>query len=140
MDHRGEGRSEAINCRRLQRIETSNAGAALQRAVGACGTQLGVAADDSRAADVADDIEAVRAALGYPLINFYGQPYGTLHAQAYALRHGSHLRSLILDGAFSPLSFDPAEQAGAGIAAAGARSVALVCRRSPSCARDNRHP
>jgi pimeloyl-ACP methyl ester carboxylesterase len=87
---------------------------------------------------VADAVEAVRAALGYPLINFYGQSYGTLHAQAYALRHGSHLRSLILDGAFSPL--DAAEQAGAGRAAAGARSVALVCRRSPSCARDNRHP
>lgn len=137
VDYRGEGRSEAINCRRLQRIETSNA-SALQRAVGACGTQLGAAADDYGAADVADDIEAVRAALGYPLINFYGQSYGTLHAQAYALRHGSHLRSLILDGAFSPL--DAAGQAGAGLAAAGASSVALVCRRSPSCARDNRHP
>lgn len=137
VDYRGEGRSEAINCRPLQRLETSDA-SAVQRAVGACGTQLGANADDYSAADVADDIEAVRAALGYPLINFYGQSYGTLHAQAYALRHGSHLRSLILDGAFSPL--DAAEQAGAGLAAAGARSVALVCRRSPSCARDNRHP
>lgn len=139
VDYRGEGRSEAINCRPLQRIETSDA-SALQRAVGACGTQLGASADDYSAADVADDIEAVRAALGYPKINFYGQSYGTIHAQAYALRHGSHLRSLILDGAFTPLSFDTAEQAGADIAAAGARIVALVCRRSPSCARDNRHP
>jgi pimeloyl-ACP methyl ester carboxylesterase len=139
VDYRGEGRSEAINCRPLQRIETSDA-SALQRAVGACGTQLGANADDYSAADVADDIDAVRAALGYPQINFYGQSYGTIHAQAYALRHGAHLRSLILDGAFSPLSFDTAEQAGAGIAAASARGVALVCRRSPSCARDNRKP
>jgi pimeloyl-ACP methyl ester carboxylesterase len=139
VDYRGEGRSEAINCRPLQRIETSDA-AALQRAVGACGVQLGDAADDYSAADIADDVEAVRATLGYPLINFYGQSYGTIHGQAYALRHGSHLRSLILDGAFSPLSFDLAEQAGAGIAAAGARTVAIVCGRSPTCRRDNPHP
>jgi pimeloyl-ACP methyl ester carboxylesterase len=72
VDYRGDGRSEAINCRPLQQIETSDP-AAVQRAVGACGVQLGDAANDYSAADVADDVDAVRAALGYPLINFYGQ-------------------------------------------------------------------
>ncbi|MDP9189965.1 MAG: alpha/beta hydrolase [Actinomycetota bacterium] len=139
VDYRGEGRSDAVNCRPLQRLETSNA-AAIQSAVGACGAQLGSTADDYGAADVADDVEAVRAAFGHPLINVYGQSYGTVHAQAYALRHGSHLRSLILDGAFSPLAYDTDTQAGVDIAAASARSVALICRRSPSCARDNPRP
>jgi pimeloyl-ACP methyl ester carboxylesterase len=139
VDYRGEGRSEAILCRRLQRIQTRDA-AAVQSAVGACGAQLGDAADDYSAADVADDVDAVRAALGHPRINIYGQSYGTIHAQAYALRHGSHVRSLILDGAFSPLGFDLANQAGAAIALASARGVALVCRRSPSCVRDHPRP
>ena len=139
IDYRGEGRSDAVNCRPLQRLKTSNA-AAIQGAVGACGAQLGSTADDYEAADVADDVEAVRAALGHELINLYGQSYGTLHSQAYALRHGSHIRSLILDGAFSPLQFDTALQAGADVADASARSVALICRRSPSCVRDNGRP
>ena len=81
VDYRGEGRSEAINCRPLQRIETSDA-ATVQRAVGACGAQLRDAADDYGAADIVDDVDAVRGALGYPLINLYGQSYGTIHAQA----------------------------------------------------------
>jgi pimeloyl-ACP methyl ester carboxylesterase len=139
VDYRGEGRSEAIDCRQLQRIETSDA-AALQRALGACGAQLGDAADDYGAADVADDVDAVRAALGYERINFYGQSYGTIHGQAYALRHATHLRSLILDGAFSPLAFEVPEQAGSAVALAAARSVALVCRRSASCSREHRRP
>jgi pimeloyl-ACP methyl ester carboxylesterase len=139
VDYRGEGRSEAINCRQLQRIETNDA-AAVQSAVGACGAQLGDAADDYGAADIADDIDAVRAALGYAQINFYGQSYGGVHGQAYALRHGSRLRSLILDGTFSPLAQDAAGQAAAPIALASADSVAIVCRRSQSCARDHRHP
>ena len=81
IDYRGEGRSDAVNCRPLQRLKTSNA-AAIQSAVGACGAQLGSASDDYGAADIADDVEAVRAALGHELINLYGQSYGTIHAQA----------------------------------------------------------
>ena len=139
VDYRGEGRSDAVNCRPLQRLKTSNA-AAIQSAVGACGAQLGSASDDYGAADIADDVEAVRAALGHELINLYGQSYGTVHSQAYALRHGSHVRSLILDGAFNPLQYDTAVQAGGDVAGASARSVPLICRRSPSCVRDNRRP
>ena len=139
VDYRGEGRSDAVDCRPLQRLKTSNA-AAIQSTVGACGAQLGSASDDYGAADIADDVEAVRAALGHELINLYGQSYGTVHSQAYALRHPSHVRSLILDGAFNPLGYDTAAQAGSDIAGAAARSVPLICRRSPSCVRDNRRP
>ncbi len=139
VDYRGEGRSDAVNCRPLQRLKTSNA-ALIQSTVGACGAQLGSTADDYGAADIADDIEAVRAALGHELINLYGQSYGTVHSQAYALRHGSHVRSLILDGAFNPLQWDTAVQAGGDVAGASARSVPLICGRSPSCAQDNSRP
>jgi pimeloyl-ACP methyl ester carboxylesterase len=45
-----------------------------------------------------DDLDDVRAALGYEHINLYGGSYGTRAALVYARRHGDHTRSVILDG------------------------------------------
>lgn len=46
----------------------------------------------------AQDVEVVRRALGYPVINLYGVSYGTYWAQQYASTHPQKLRSLILSG------------------------------------------
>ena len=46
-----------------------------------------------------DDVNDVRAALGYDQINLYGGSYGTTAAQIYILRHGEHVRTAALDGA-----------------------------------------
>jgi pimeloyl-ACP methyl ester carboxylesterase len=46
-----------------------------------------------------DDLDDVRAALGYDQINLYGGSYGTTAAQIYILRHGEHVRTAALDGA-----------------------------------------
>jgi pimeloyl-ACP methyl ester carboxylesterase len=46
-----------------------------------------------------DDVDNVRAALGYDQINLYGGSYGTAAAQIYILRHGEHVRTAALDGA-----------------------------------------
>ena len=46
-----------------------------------------------------DDVDDVRAALGYDQINLYGGSYGTAAAQVYILRHGEHVRTAALDGA-----------------------------------------
>jgi pimeloyl-ACP methyl ester carboxylesterase len=46
-----------------------------------------------------DDLDDVRAALGYDQINLYGGSYGTAAAQVYLLRHGEHVRSAALEGA-----------------------------------------
>jgi pimeloyl-ACP methyl ester carboxylesterase len=140
IDYRGEGRSGAINCSPLQHLSTNSNNAVL-RAVGTCGTELGDASDRYGAGDIADDIDAIRAALGYSTIDLYGVSYGTVHAQAYALRHREHVRELILDGAIDPL-LGPARSWSIGVsnAVAVARDVALVCSRSPSCSRANPHP
>ncbi|MBV9973278.1 MAG: alpha/beta fold hydrolase [Candidatus Eremiobacteraeota bacterium] len=45
----------------------------------------------------ADDLDDVRAALGYDKIALYGGSYGTLAAQVYARRHPSHLRAMLLE-------------------------------------------
>lgn len=46
-----------------------------------------------------DDLDEVRAALGYERINLWGGSYGTRAALVYALRHPDRVRSVVLDGA-----------------------------------------
>ncbi len=51
-----------------------------------------------RTVDAADDLEAVRTALGYGAINLWGASYGTRLALEYLRRHGAHARAVVLDG------------------------------------------
>jgi pimeloyl-ACP methyl ester carboxylesterase len=139
VDPRGAGRSAAIDCPPLQHLET-NAMDPFIAAIGACGASLGDASDRYGAADVADDIDAVRAAFGAPKIDLYAISYGTVHAQAYALRHPDRVRALILNGAISPLDAAGSWILGISNAQAVAENVALVCGRSPSCAAGERRP
>lgn len=44
-----------------------------------------------------DDVDDVRAALGYDQINLYGGSYGATAAQVYLLRHQAHVRTVSLD-------------------------------------------
>lgn len=53
----------------------------------------------------AHDIEALRLALGYELINFYGVSYGTELGQYLMREHPEHLRAVILD-AVVPTDFN----------------------------------
>jgi pimeloyl-ACP methyl ester carboxylesterase len=46
----------------------------------------------------ADDLDEVRAWLGYDKINLEGGSYGTRAAQVYLRRHGEHVRSALLVG------------------------------------------
>ncbi|MGZ8572273.1 MAG: alpha/beta hydrolase [Actinomycetota bacterium] len=46
----------------------------------------------------ADDLDDVRAALGYDRIDLYGASYGATLAQYYLRQHGSHVGSVVLDG------------------------------------------
>ena len=46
-----------------------------------------------------DDLDDVRAALGYEKINLWGGSYGTRAALVYARRHPERVRTMVLDGA-----------------------------------------
>jgi len=46
-----------------------------------------------------DDLDEVRASLGYERINLWGGSYGTRAALVYLRRHGEHVRSVVFDGA-----------------------------------------
>lgn len=62
-----------------------------------------------------DDLDDVRAALGYDKINLVAGSYGTIAAQVYMRQHPDHLRAVFLLGVASmaikqPLLFAPAAQ------------------------------
>jgi pimeloyl-ACP methyl ester carboxylesterase len=56
--------------------------------------------------DSADDLEAVRRALGVDRIALYGVSYGTKVAQAYAKRYPSHVELMVLDSVLRPNGWD----------------------------------
>ena len=131
IDDRGTGASGAIDCPALQHLAGD-----LSSAVRACGAQLGAASSRYGSGDVADDLDAVRAALGIDQIVYYGGSFGAHNARAYAFRHPDHLQSAVLDSPW--LSPDYTFQA--SHARFYARVQATVCRRSPSCLHANRRP
>jgi len=92
IDDRGTGRSEAIDCPALQHLAGE-----LVSAVRACGAQLGAASSRYGSGDVADDVDAVRAALGIDKIDYYGGSFGAHNVRAYAYRYPDHLDAAVLD-------------------------------------------
>ena len=69
-------------------------------AIGQCAEQLGPRYAAYTTAEAAADIDAVRSALGLGRAFLYGDSYGTLLGQAYAVRYPQRLRGLILDSAY----------------------------------------
>ena len=132
IDLRGTGRSGAIDCPDLQHGVGDQVDA-----LRACGRQLGGAASLYGSGDRADDIEAVRVALGIPRFDYYGISGGGLQVQAYAARYGKRLRTAVMDAPYR-VGFDDAFQS--PVAGALVRSAVLVCRRSPSCDAADPHP
>ena len=59
-------------------------------------------------ADVAEDVEQLRAALGDDKLTFLGYSYGTSIAATYATLHPDKVRALVLDGSISPDAGDEA--------------------------------
>ena len=132
IDYRGEGLSEPIDCPSLQRGAVD-----LYAAFAACGEQLGRRADRYGTADVAEDVEAVRAALGVERFDYHGGSYAGADVQAYAVRHPGRLRSVVLDSPVAATGFDPWWTSRA---TASARVVTRLCRRSRTCRRDHPRP
>ncbi|HZD86711.1 MAG TPA: alpha/beta hydrolase [Gaiellaceae bacterium] len=131
IDYRGIGQSAAIDCPALQHFTGD-----LASAVRACGAQLGAASGRYGSGDVADDVDAVRAALGIDKIDYYGVSYGAVDVRAYAYRYPDHLQSAVLDSPW--LTEDWTFQA--SNARFYARVQATVCSRSASCSGANPDP
>jgi pimeloyl-ACP methyl ester carboxylesterase len=135
VDDRGRGMSAAIDCSELQ-----HGGADFVTAEQDCAAQLGVAASRYGSGDIGEDMNDVRAALGYNLIDYLGASWGGADAIAFATRHPEHLRSLVLDSPVGPPVVIPytARQS------FETHSIPLVltnlCARSLLCAPDHPNP
>jgi len=134
IDDRGRGSSGLINCEELQH----GTGSTIDQEVGDCSAQLGDDDSSYGTGDVALDVDAVRVALGYEKLDYYGGSYGAMDASAYATRFGEHLRSVILDSPAGQPSLAPFVQRYS--TAAVPREVRLDCLRSPTCAVDHANP
>jgi pimeloyl-ACP methyl ester carboxylesterase len=106
FDNRGTGRSGLISCPALQAtlIATAEQFAALARD---CAAIIGPTREFYATRDHAEDIEAVRRALGFEKIGLYGVSYGTKLALAYALAHPGAVERMLLDSVVDPSYPDP---------------------------------
>ncbi|MHC4989627.1 MAG: alpha/beta fold hydrolase [Planctomycetota bacterium] len=68
-------------------------------------TETGVDVDRYSMIDVIDDMEDARAALGYEVINLYGESYGTRVAYLYSLRYPDSLERSLMVGVNPPGHF-----------------------------------
>jgi pimeloyl-ACP methyl ester carboxylesterase len=92
---RGTGPT-AIACPALERGEDPAS------AVPACAEQLGAARNFYTSRDAADDLDAIREALGVDKVALYGASYGTWVEQGYAIRHPAHVETMVLDSTVGP--------------------------------------
>jgi pimeloyl-ACP methyl ester carboxylesterase len=103
VDQRGTGDSNALNCPFPDDDEAVELSPAQLRAhATACLASLQADPRFYTTSVAVQDLDAVRAALGYERINLYGVSYGTRVAQHYLRRFPDHTRALILDGVVPP--------------------------------------
>lgn len=132
VDQRGTGKSGALECPDDQHLigAAPTEGAVLE-SVRAC--LDGIKADPRlyTTSVAVDDLDRVRAALGYEQLNIYGGSYGTRVGLHYLREYPRRVRSLILDGVV------PADiSLGPGIALAAQRTLDKVferCAASTEC-------
>ncbi len=128
VDARGTGLSGALDCPALRRTVDDYV-----RRAGRCAAQLGLRVDFYGTHAVVDDLAAVLDALKIDKVDFYGDSYGSYVGQAFAVRHGDRLRSLVLDGTYPLPGTDPAF---GDLAEATWRGLRLACERRPVCGED----
>jgi len=111
LDQRGTGKSHPLNCEdESQPIQTLFEDALPERLVTRCLARLDADPRQYVTHVAIEDLDEVRAALGYERLNLWGGSYGTRVALEYARRHGAHVRTMVLDGVAPstmklPLSF-----------------------------------
>ena len=131
VDQRGTGASKAVTLPPLPATTGLSPAAADARLAA-------WARDGLRSVDVdprqltstvaADDLDAVRAAMGYGTIDLYGSSYGATLVQYYLRQHPEHVRVAVLDGG-TPLDVPVFER----MAASSQTALTLLLRR---CATD----
>ena len=126
FDSRGTGASGAINCPEMQRAAVPRDTAAAE----ACAKRLGEQRRFYTTIDQAEDLEAVRVALGEDKLVLYGISYGTKLALTYARLHPDRVEALVLDSVVPAEGSSALSQEiiGAMPRVLGAKRVAQIAR------------
>jgi pimeloyl-ACP methyl ester carboxylesterase len=103
LDQRGTGNSDQQSCVYPEDWqEPADPMPALRKATADCLAKLGARVRFYTTSIAVRDLDAVRAALGYELIDLYGGSYGTRVAELYMRRYPAHVHAVILDGVTYP--------------------------------------
>ena len=104
VDLAGTGRSAALNCKMYPTARDLAGDLYSIPQVKSCRESLIRQTDLRRytTSVLMDDLDEVRAALGYDQINIYGTSYGTRAALVYVRRHREHVRSIVLKAIAPP--------------------------------------
>jgi len=99
VDQRGTGKSNPLRCDLGATAQAAFESVTDVAVVHACREKLAAVADLNmyNTGIATDDVDEVRQALGYDRINVFGGSYGTTAAMVYLRRHGSHVRSVVLE-------------------------------------------
>jgi len=128
VDQRGTGQSHPLGCPPSEDSLSSSDDNVLEQELTHCLNQLDTNLELYTTSIAMDDLDQVRAALGYDKINLYGVSYGTRAALTYLRQHKDRVRTVILDGV---LPQD--EPLGISIASDAQRALDLIFER---CAAD----
>jgi len=103
VDQRGTGKSNLLQCLDPEKDENLTDQQSIER-LQACPAQLKAKADlRFYTTEIAmQDLDAVRAALGYETINLYGASYGTRAALTYLRMFPKRVRTITLDAVVDP--------------------------------------
>lgn len=113
IDQRGTGQSASLQCTEITDAELGDLAKPLSDSeseslgldrLSACLDRLSATNDPAfyTSTIMADDTDAVRAALGYDQIDVFSNSYGTWLAQIYLGRHGEHVHAMVLDSTVGP--------------------------------------
>lgn len=136
VDQRGTGGSNPLNCpleaEGLDAAAEDPDSPAVRQWWGECLAQLDADPTQYATAIAAQDLDEVRAALGYERVSLLGVSYGTRAALTYQRLFPERVRALVLDGVAPP------EMAiGADMGRDGQRALDLTldaCASDPACA------
>lgn len=130
VDQRGTGQSHKLQCQFNEEAESDD----LQTLYHECLMKLDADTRFYTTSIAIEDLDDVRQALGYEVINIYGASYGTRVAQEYMRRFPDHTRSVILDGVV-PMGW----ALGVDVAADAQRALSLTferCQSNTACSKN----
>jgi pimeloyl-ACP methyl ester carboxylesterase len=148
VDLRGTGSSTDLDCPGLQNWTGQASGSAFNAEVAACANRLdhrwrsaagtyAHASDLFTSAPAAHDVATVIRALGIPMVDVYGDSYGSFFAQVFANRYPSLVRSVVLDSTYETQDLDPWYRSTIDNMPA---AYDAACGRSPACAQATTGP